>query len=228
MHQSNMLSSIGTYQALAKREERRRKQRGESMTHAPEIVSNAGLEALPFFKSELDETDYSELQTLEAQNKLDDSNACLEEFPFHRELISLDHTRQGTRVKIEETVLRICGPSFDALSEHDRKCPICREDYFFEDGNVPSHYPIQFKACGHISAQSCIFEWLDRNNSCLACRHTFSKEQLIKFFPGNDLACLPMTEHEWSAAIARISNIEEVKTLLDGEDTAIRRRSMLR
>ncbi|KAL6599608.1 hypothetical protein ACP70R_045745 [Stipagrostis hirtigluma subsp. patula] len=68
----------------------------------------------------------------------------------------------GSSVKYHTGSQRIDGTQIFASSDNEDDCPICLEEYHFENPKIELQ-------CNHNFHLSCIYEWMERSQACPVC-----------------------------------------------------------
>jgi hypothetical protein len=218
-------------------------EREQSVEHQRRI----NFESLPFFKEDIEEPELSDPVSIQSQvsnvlflqqlpfNKRiipkprQDPVAMgaqlsnlffLEDMPFHKKRIPQDRNKH-------EDVVRLCGHTFDALT--DRVCSVCYND--FDECCYPLKLP-----CSHVFCVKCLGKWFedhgDGHDSCPVCRRKYTLKQRERWFPQNVTRQedSQIDFHDWIAEIwfevARtILNDEGGEGIEDGSSIVISSRS---
>jgi len=65
----------------------------------------------------------------------------------------------------------------NSLADDKQECPICGEPYGTSEEEILPENPVSLPApCPHVFGHLCIKEWLNNNNTCPLCRHSFGPD----------------------------------------------------
>ncbi|RGP65635.1 ring-finger containing [Fusarium longipes] len=83
----------------------------------------------------------------------------------------------STKMVASKTTLRsLQSVKLEELSESDRSCVICYNDYGVETPEGINEAPLRLPKCGHIFGDHCIKKWFEDSDSCPYCRDKLHAE----------------------------------------------------